>query len=154
MEVLRYMVRKHMYHVHHFIPCEVKRHGRWWLCAYKVGEKYSIAPNFSWHNIFMNFVIWLLITKIILTKIWYCCGCGYDVCTCANTIASHATKSKKTIWDEMLNPHTAMRMRSKLIASSCQCLSTAHACNDDKTSKIPGFRYLSMHTFVSILAIL
>ena len=32
-------------------------------------RKLPYSSKFSWHNIFVNFVIWLLITKIFLTKI-------------------------------------------------------------------------------------
>ena len=42
-----------------------------------VKRKIPYSSKFSWHNIFVNFVIWLLITKIFFTKIIYFhCGRG------------------------------------------------------------------------------
>ena len=42
------------------------------------------SSKFSWHNIFVNFVISLLITKIFLTKIQHYCGRSYVVCARAS----------------------------------------------------------------------
>ena len=63
------------FHVHHLL--EIKD------ALEKVKEPQMVIPyssKFSWHNIFVNFVISLLITKIFLTKIQHQCGRGYVVC--------------------------------------------------------------------------
>lgn len=70
------------------------------------------GSKFFWYNIFMNFVIWHLVTKIFSTKIQYYWGCGYDVCECTNATASQQTaKNAWTVWDEISSCWQCLRLR-------------------------------------------
>ena len=61
---------------------KIKKNTQCYMHIYKYMHQHvPYSSKFSWHNIFMNFVIWLMIMKIFLTNISeYYSGRGYVLC--------------------------------------------------------------------------